>query len=127
MRAGDHGITTLAYICNSLTGIVSYTMAENRDYKHEIGHFFDKRHNENVEVKHLANELHLSEMQTQRLVKKYTGMTFGENLRSYRMNVANYLAETTDMSLEEIAREVGYASYSGFWKARQKSIRKNND
>lgn len=120
MKLGDNGIPTLAYICTTLAGINCYTKEDERDYKHEIGHFFDKRHHENIEVKDLANELHLSLMQTQRLVKKHTGMTFGENLRNYRMKVANYLSETTDMTWEEIAREVGYSSYSGFWKARKK-------
>ena len=121
MKAGESGINTLYYICTELSGMNSHIIESDRDYKHAIGHFFDKRHNENVEIKDLAETLHLSVMQTQRLVKKHTGMTFGENVRSYRMKVADYLMETTDMTKEEIAREVGYSSYSGFWKARRLS------
>jgi AraC-like DNA-binding protein len=123
MMRGEPCISTLYYISVSLANIQTHFVEKEKDYKHEIGVFFDKRHAENVEVKDLASALHLSEMQTQRVLKKYTGMTFGENLRSYRLKVADYLANTTNMPLEEIARKVGYNSYSGFWKAKQKSAK----
>ena len=120
LSSGDHSIGTLSYICRELSGISCYRREAINDYKHAIGNFFDKRHHENVEIEDLANTLHLSKMQTQRLVKKHTGMTFGENLRTYRLRVAEYLMKNSDMTKEEIARSVGYSSYSGFWKAQKK-------
>ena len=121
MASGDHSINTLSYICAELSGAVFYRREAISDYKHAIGDFFDRRHHENVEIEDLAAVLHLSKMQTQRLVKKHTGMTFGENLRTYRLRVAEYLMEKSDMTKEEIARAVGYSSYSGFWKASKKN------
>ena len=37
-----------------------------------------------------------------------------------RMNTAEHLHKTTDMSLTEISQYVGYKSYNGFWKAMKK-------
>ncbi len=120
MARGDQSLGTLSYICTELAKISYYKLDEANDYRHAIGDFFDKRHHENVEIKDLAATLHLSRMQTQRLVKQHTGMTFGENLRRYRMRVAEYLMTNSNMTNEEIARAVGYSSYSGFWKARNR-------
>jgi len=110
----------IIFICNEFFELIPYDTSPNNDYKYLIGEFFVKNYQHNVCVADLAKLLHLSEMQTQRLVKKYTGRTFGENLRTYRMTIADYLSNTTDMTLEEISRYVGYASYNGFWKAQQK-------
>ena len=110
----------IIFICNEFFELITCETSPNNDYKYLIGEFFVKNYQHNVCVKDLAELLHLSEMQTQRLVKKYTGRTFGENLRIYRMTIADYLSKTTTMTLEEISRYVGYASYNGFWKAQQK-------
>lgn len=120
LKNGEDCINHLFFICAELGNINHYKSDSQTDYKHIIGHFFDKRHQENVQIKDLSETLHLSKMHTQRLIKKHTGMTFGENLRSYRMRVADYLTQNTDMTEEEIARYVGYRSYSGYWKAKKK-------
>ena len=36
------------------------------------------------------------------------------------MNVAEHLSKTTDMTLEDISRYIGYKSYAGFWKAKKR-------
>ena len=131
IASGDACIGALAYICTELSNIECYKAEVERDYRHAIGNFFDKRHAERVTVADLAEELHLSKMHTQRLVKKYTGMTFGENVTKYRLRVAEYLLKNSDMTKDEIARYVGYSSYSGFWKAKRRedvaSSLENND
>ena len=119
-KGGDGGLSTLSYICSELVGIQYYRSEPERDYRHAIADFFDKRHHEKIEIEDLSSELHLSKMHTQRLVKRYTGMTFGENVRKYRLKVAEHLMKNTDMTKEEIARYVGYSSYSGFWKAARR-------
>ena len=90
------------------------------DYKYIINEFFSHNYNKNITVANMANELSLSAVQTQRIIKQHTGKTFGENLLEYRMTVANNLIETTDMTMEQIASYVGYSTYSGFWKAHKK-------
>lgn len=90
----------------------------------EISEFFSKRYGENVSVSDLARLLNLSEKQTERLVMKHTGNSFKRELLKCRITVAEYLISTADMSLAEVARQVGYSSYSGFWKIYNKY--KNN-
>ena len=45
----------------------------------------------------------------------------GEDFKSLvvrqRINTANALMKTTDLTLDEISREIGYNSYSGFYMA----------
>ena len=85
-----------------------------------IREFFSTYYNENVSLSDLAAILHLSERQTERRVFAYTGNSFRKELVETRMNAAKHLMETTDMPLTAIAKHVGYSSYTGFWKARQR-------
>ncbi len=97
---------------------------ERTDYSFIISEFFSTYYNDPVTLTDLAKLLHLSEKQAARLVKKYTGESFLNTLTANRMQVADFLLETADMSMTEIAGEVGYRSYSGFWKAYQKYTNK---
>lgn len=114
----------ISLICTSLFDNKSENTAQNRDYAFIINEFFSSRYSENITVEELARELCLSEKQTQRLVTKHTGKTFGQNLLDQRMKIADYLIENTDMMLNEVARYVGYSSYAGFFKARKKRSEK---
>ena len=77
-------------------------------------------HFNDVHLCDLARYLHLSERQSERAVIEYTGKTFRDALVEMRMNTAEHLHKTTDMSLTEISQYVGYKSYNGFWKAMKK-------
>ncbi len=90
------------------------------DYKFLIYEFFSVRYNENIHLSDLASTLNLSERQTERLVKLYTGNSFSIELTKTRINIANRLLKSNDMSLNEIATYIGYKSYNGFWKAMKK-------
>lgn len=68
----------------------------------------------------LAAQLYLSERQTRNLVKKYYGQEYKTLIIKQRMEFADMLLGDTTRSLEEIAEEVGYRSYSGFYQAYTK-------
>jgi AraC-like DNA-binding protein len=68
----------------------------------------------------LAAQLYLSERQTRNLVKKYYGQEYKTLIIKQRMEFADMLLSDTTRSLEEIAEEVGYRSYSGFYQAYTK-------
>ena len=74
-------------------------------------------YNKSVSLADLAAELHYSEKQTARLVQKHTGRTFKQAVVDYRVSVARQLERTTDLPLSEIAKQVGYNSYNGFWRS----------
>ena len=85
-----------------------------------ICEFFSNHYNGVIKVSDLAKTLGFSEKQTERLVLKFTGRTFKQELVSRRMEMARYLEKNTNMTMTEIALYVGYNSYNGFWKAYKK-------
>lgn len=110
----------LFFIVGELIGANEFSTTPFSDHKLMIREFFSLNYDKNIRLCDLSRHLCLSDMQTQRLIKKYTGMTFGEYLLHQRMTVVQNLMETTSMTLAEIARYVGYNSYCGFWKAYKK-------
>ncbi len=62
----------------------------------------------------LAKTLYLSQRQTSSLVKKFLGVDFKTAVRTRRMELADIYLRSNTLSLEEIAWQVGYRSYSGF-------------
>lgn len=86
------------------------------DYGFIIQEFISTNYNKKIKLSDLADELHLSERQTERLIREYTGNSFKEEVRKIRINVANQLLSSSAMTLSEVAEYVGYDSYAGFWK-----------
>lgn len=112
----------LSIVCAKLTEDATETAIPISDYAFLIHEFFSNRYNQDVKLSDLAEELKLSEKQTQRLVKKHTGETFGNVLTKKRMALAQTLMETSDFSKNDICERVGYQSYGGFSKAYKKHI-----
>lgn len=120
-RAGNETVINhLTFICNELTGRADFCCEENKDDRYLISSYIEQNYYRGGTVKELAALLHRSEMHTQRLVKKYTGKSFGRCMREHRINIAEQLMENGTETREAIARYVGYASYNGFWKAYRK-------
>ena len=92
------------------------------DYSFIIEEFLKVNYAKDIKLSDLAAELNLSEKHTERLVKKYTGNTFKQELSSIRIKTAQMLIASTDMTMTEISEYVGYNSYSGFYKAYKKNI-----
>lgn len=65
----------------------------------------------------LAAKLYLSERQTRNLCKKFYGQDYRSLILKHRMEFADILLRDTTRSMEKIAEEVGYWSYSGFYQA----------
>ena len=62
----------------------------------------------------LAQKLNMCPRNTEKVLKKIYGMTFSEKIAEIRLTKAIKKMETTDLSLTEIAREVGYNQYPSF-------------
>lgn len=110
----------LSLICAKFMDSEKETTTPISDYAFLIYEFFSNRYNEEVGLCDLARELHLSEKQTQRLVKKHMGKTFGNIITERRMAMAKELFENSDFSKREVCEKVGYQSYGGFRKAYKK-------
>ena len=109
-------LSYILLVCSLLVDSFVIESTEISQDRFLISEFFSERYHENVQVSDLAKELHLSEKQTQLLVKRYLGRTFKQELTETRMKVASYLVEYTDMSMTEIASKIGFQTYGGFWK-----------
>lgn len=92
------------------------------DYSFIIEEYLKLNYARDIKLSDLAAELNLSEKHTERLIKKYTGNTFKQELSSIRIKTAQMLIASTDMTMAEISEYVGYNSYSGFYKAYKKNI-----
>ncbi len=96
------------------------TVREIKDYNFLISEFFILHYDKDVYLSDLAAQLHISERHAERLVLQYTGHSFREELVAVRVRIAKQLMQAEDASLEQIAKYVGYRSYSGFWKAMKR-------
>lgn len=93
------------------------TATEIKDYNFLISEFFILNYDKDVYLADLAKQLHISERHAERLVLQYTGHSFRDELVAVRIRIANQLKQRGNISREQIAKYVGYRSYSGFWKA----------
>lgn len=96
----------------------------SRDDATVIYDFISKNYNKKVNMGELSEILHLSDKQTERLVKKYTGYTLKKAIMMYRIKVAEFLERNTDMTETEISEYIGYSNYSGYWKLKKFSTDK---
>ena len=88
-----------------------------RDKKLIIEDFFENNYNKEVTLSDLAEELELSNVQTERQIAKYLGTTFRKAIAEKRIEAAKHILATEKITLAEVAERVGYRSYCGFWKA----------
>ncbi len=100
---------------NKTEGEKAILPVKNREFL--IYEFFANNYNMDFTLKDLADELHLSEKQTSRQIEKYTGNNFRTEILKRKMEAAKYLIESEKLSLDDVAKTIGYSSYAGFWKA----------
>ena len=65
----------------------------------------------------LAEQLHISRRQLNRILMTHYGMNFRQKLLHSRMDRAAWLLRTTDLPVSEISEAVGYISETSFYKA----------
>ena len=120
-ESGDHS-RIAHFIALSLTALTDNMLEAPviTDYKFLIYEFFSSNYARDIKLKDLADILHLSERQTERLVLNYTGRSFKKELSFIRVTMAYQIVESYGASLTEAAEYVGYRSYTGFFKAMKK-------
>ena len=80
-------------------------------------HTIHRKFTENLTLTKLAQNLYLSEKQVSRIIKKNYGKTLHQIIVDMRLNAAEDLLENTDLSLLQIAIEIGFYSATAFSKA----------
>ena len=90
---------------------------ENKGYRsYIIECFFLENFSANPKLSELADILHLSVQQTQRIIKKMYNMTFREYVAVLKFNKAKSILKETDMNMTEIAAAVGYSNAHNLFK-----------
>lgn len=87
----------------------------------EMLEYVDKNYkNPDFSLSHLAETFHYSTSYLSRIFKSELGINFMEYLLGRRMEAAKKLLEETDLSVNDIAAEVGYSNYTSFIKTFKK-------
>ena len=76
--------------------------------------YITQHYTDNSGIAGLAKALYLSQRQTSTLVKRFFGDDYKTIIIRRRMELAEIYLQNPDKTLDEIAYEVGYRSYSGF-------------
>ena len=99
------------------------TLSPELDDRHEekckrqkwiIEEYIEHHFADDCGIEGLAEELYLSTRQTRKLVQKFLGEDYKSVVIRRRMELAEIYLRDGEKSLEEIAWQVGYRSYSGF-------------
>lgn len=84
------------------------------DRKWTIEEYIERHFADDLGIEGLAKELFLSKRQTATLVKHFLGEDYKKIIIRRRMELAQILLRRKELSLEEVAWQTGYRSYSGF-------------
>lgn len=79
-----------------------------------IEEYIERHYTDADGIEGLARELYLSARQTRKLVQRFLGEDYKSIIIRRRMELADIYLQDPQRSLEEIAWQVGYRSYSGF-------------
>lgn len=85
-----------------------------------IDQFFETNYTRSDGEQDLADLLHLSRRQLDRVLKKNYGMNYRQKLIRTRMDNAAWLLRTKPLRISQVAQQVGYSSESAFYQAFQK-------
>ncbi len=92
------------------------------DRKWIIQEYVSVNYNNKEGLNGLAKALNLSPRQTGLVVQQLMGENFKALITRQRLHVAGIMLCNTDMPMAEIARQVGYDSYSGFYTSFEKNL-----
>ena len=109
----------LAYHCN----LKSTNLQKDNQYIMNATNYMQERLHMNINVGIIANELHISCGYLRYLFKKSKGISPKAYLTKLRMNRAAELLETTNYTIGEISKSVGYDDALCFSKAFKKVMK----
>lgn len=81
----------------------------------EIRRYLENNY-QDITLNHLISQFGHNMNYFNRLIKAKAGMTFTAFLQNIKLEKAEYLLKTTDLPVEEVARQVGYENLSYFYK-----------
>lgn len=117
LRQGMHFLNLALTLMSKLPGIpLSAPAADPLVLRQKwiIEDYIAQHYTDNTGIAGLAQALYLSQRQASTLVKRFFGEDYKTLIIRRRMELAEIYLQNPDKTLDEIAYEVGYRSYSGF-------------
>ncbi|WP_223068624.1 response regulator transcription factor [Paenibacillus caui] len=111
----------LRYLVNTATEHREF-IEQPKSVVEEIKHRISTHYGDDLTRTSLAETVYLNPDYLARLFKKETGVPLGTYIIQARIRVAKQLLETTHLSVNTIARKVGYTNYSYFSKLFKQDI-----
>lgn len=105
---------------NAVSEILTPLPRQITDRRLAIEDFFTTRYHLPLTEEMLAETVHLSTRQLNRVLQQLYGMSFRQLIIDFRMSKAVQLLTSTELSIADVAYKVGYTSVSGFYEAFQK-------
>ncbi len=94
----------------------------DRETVRRAARFISENYGEEINLKTVADELHLSPSYFSSVFSKSAGVTFTEYLQKYRLNVAKNLLISTDKPIIEVSLSSGFSSYSRFSRVFKENV-----
>ena len=119
------------YSCNSIGEIIKVTeenirqyekflersMSESRNEVSAVKNYIYQHYGEDLNLKMLAEKVCLSAGYLSFIFKKETGMNLNRYIHVFRMEKVKELLRSTNMKVEQISKEVGFANTSYFYRS----------
>lgn len=87
---------------------------EPRQYAQAVMRWIEEHYAENISLKRIAEELHISKYYLSKVFHKETGSHLMHYVAARRMSIACMLLESTDLPIDMIASQVGISNTSYF-------------
>lgn len=112
-----------SYFLKIYQAVLNYIQDKDNDIIHQVKVYIDEHYGENINLKDIANIVHMNANYFSGYFKKHTGINFKDYLTCIRMKEAEKLLLTSDYKVYEIAECVGltdYRHFSHIFKERHK-------
>lgn len=94
-----------------------------RDYQdiQNVIHYINEHYKENIKQSDLVKLSHMSATKLKTLFRNFTEHSITDYISDRRVKLAEHLLSSTDMSVEDIGKEVGFETLSGFSSSFKKN------
>ncbi len=108
-------------LINTPTDTTLLSLNQDTEYRNYlIDTYLSQRYNSDISLTTLANMVHMSERNVNRIIQKNYGQNFRERVVFLKMQNAVKLLTETDMTVKSIAAKVGYKTTRSFYGTFQR-------
>ena len=112
-------ILAASKIMDACTGYIQLKEMLRSSEKNQVKYiekYIDSHLIENISIKSLCDEFHISRTQLYNLMSEHGNGKIANYIRKKRLDKAKHLLKTTDMTIAEISFAVGFSGYNYFLK-----------